>query len=128
MRTDLTRWRAPAVATAALERVPYLVVLDSDLHEVEEFATVVLPIGTYAEMDGTFTNHAGRVQRIRRAVAPPGEARPGWRALGELAALVDGGAPPESAAAVFDLLVGEGAPFRGLTWSGVGELGQVAGS
>ena len=128
VRTDLTRWRAPDVATAALERVPYLVVLDSDLHEVEEFATVVLPIGTYAETDGTFTNHAGRVQRIRRAVAPPGEARPGWRALGELAALVDGAAPPASAAAVFDLLVGEAPPFRGLTWSGVGELGQVAGS
>src|SRR5205814_1505367 len=78
---------APATwqgAGAALERVPYLVVLDTDLRETAEYANVVLPIGTYAESDGTFTNHAGRVQRFRPAVKPPGGARPGWEVLGAL--------------------------------------------
>src|SRR5207248_1582712 len=67
-RADLATWQG---AGAALERVPYLVVLDTDLRETAEYANVVLPIGTYAESDGTFTNHAGRVQRFRPAVKPP---------------------------------------------------------
>src|SRR5206468_7706043 len=72
-RADLAAWQG---AGAALERVPYLVVLDTDLRETAEYANVVLPIGTYAESDGTFTNHAGRVQRFRPAVKAPGAARP----------------------------------------------------
>src|SRR5207253_2710125 len=67
-RADLATWQG---AGAALERVPYLVVLDTDLRETAEYANVVLPIGTYAESDGTVTNHAGRVQRFRQAVKPP---------------------------------------------------------
>ena len=44
-----------------------------------QFASVVLPIGTYAESDGTFTNHAGRVQRFcaRRRAARRGACRAG---------------------------------------------------
>lgn len=39
----------------------------------------------FAEKDGTFTNCERRVQRIRRAIAPPGEARGDWQILGALA-------------------------------------------
>src|SRR5262249_26223092 len=69
---DLTRWRDASVVRAALERVPYLVVLDTDQHEIAEYSSVLLPVGTHAEMEGTFTNHADRVQRFHLAVAPPG--------------------------------------------------------
>src|SRR6267142_2084596 len=55
-RTDLTAWRDGDAVRAALERVPYLVVLDTDQRESAQFADTVLPIGTYAESDGTFTN------------------------------------------------------------------------
>src|SRR5207249_3681306 len=98
-RTDLTAWRDAAVVQAALERVPCLVVIDTDRREVAAYADVVLPLATYAECDGTFTNHAGRVQRFHTAVAPPAEARPGWAVLGELVARLGGGEPPASAAA-----------------------------
>jgi NADH-quinone oxidoreductase subunit G len=37
---------------------------------------VLLPAASWAEVDGTFTNVKGLVQRVRRAVEPPGEARP----------------------------------------------------
>src|SRR5262249_6474421 len=77
-RADLTAWRDTARVHSALERLPYLVVLDTDQREVVEYASVALPVGTHAESDGTFTNHAGRVQRFRAAVAPPEKARAGW--------------------------------------------------
>ena len=39
---------------------------------------MVLPAAMWAEVDGTFTNYQRRVQRIRRAVPPPGDALPRW--------------------------------------------------
>jgi NADH-quinone oxidoreductase subunit G len=124
-RCDLTAWKGDA-ARSALERVPYLVVLDTDRRETTQFASVVLPIGTYVESDGTFTNHAGRVQRFLRAVAPPGEALPGWQVLAQLVATLTAETPVASAAAVFDALAAEAPAFRGLSWEGLGDGGQPA--
>jgi NADH-quinone oxidoreductase subunit G len=124
-RCDLTAWKGDA-ARAALERVPYLVVLDTDRRETVQFASVVLPLATYVESDGTFTNHAGRVQRFFRAVAPPGEARAGWDALAHLLAGGSGEAPPASAAEVFAALARECSAFAGLTWEGLGDDGRPA--
>jgi len=116
VRTDLTRWLDRARVERALEAVPYLVVLDSDRRDVAAYADVVLPIGTYAESDGTFTNHADRVQRFRTAVASPGEARPGWHALGDLVTSLGGDAAPASADAAFAALAAEGGAFAGLDY------------
>jgi len=125
-RTDPTTWRDAAAVRPALERVPCLVVLDTDRREASEYADVVLPIATYAECDGTFTNHAGRVQRFHAAVQPPGEARPGWFVLGELVSRLTGGRPYESAEATFAALAEECAPFRGLGYGPLGSEGQSA--
>jgi len=121
-RSDLTAWRAGA--RAVLERVPCLVVLDSDQRESVEFADAILPVATHAESDGTFTNHAGRVQRFRAAVAAPGEARPGWQALGELLALLSGEPAVETAEAAFAALAAECPPFRGLGYAALGGEGR----
>ncbi len=127
-RCDLTRWRpAPAVA-AALERVAWLVVLDTHLRETAEFADVVLPVATHAESDGTFTNHAGRVQRFARAVHPPGEARAGWDVLGDLVVRLGGTAPRQSAAEVFAALAAECPPLHGVTWERLDPHGVLAGT
>ncbi len=69
----------------ALEQVEFLVVQDIFPTETARLAHVVLPAASFAETDGTFTNTERRVQRVRRAVAPPGEARPDWVILSELA-------------------------------------------
>ncbi len=53
-------------------------------------AHLLLPIGAFAETSGTFINAGGRWQGFQGAVAPPGEARPGWkvlRVLGDLLGL-----------------------------------------
>ena len=59
----------------ALGKLDFLLVQDIFLTETAELADVVLPAASYAEKEGTFTNTERRVQRIRRAVRPPGEAR-----------------------------------------------------
>jgi len=48
-------------------------------------AQVALPLASWAEVDGTFTNKLGMVQRIRAAVPPAGDALPGWEILSHLA-------------------------------------------
>jgi formate dehydrogenase alpha subunit len=59
----------------ALQRLDFLLVQDIFMTETAELADVVLPAASFAEKDGTFTNTERRVQRVRRAVRPPGEAR-----------------------------------------------------
>jgi NADH-quinone oxidoreductase subunit G len=126
-RVDLTTWRDTPATRAALERVPCLVVLDTVQREVAQYADTVLPLATYAETDGTFTNHAGRVQRFEPAVAPPGEARPGWRVLGDLLAVL-GGDAPASAGAAFAALAARDGPFRGLAYEVLGTHGAAVQS
>lgn len=63
-------------AEHALRSVDFLVVQDIFLTETAQLADVVLPAAAFAESDGTFANSERRVQRVRPAVPPPGEARP----------------------------------------------------
>ena len=72
-------------AEKALEQLDFLVVQDLFLHETAERAHVFLPAAAFAEKEGTFTNSERRVQRVRAAVPPPGEARPDWWITAELA-------------------------------------------
>lgn len=62
-----------------LDRLEFLVVQDHTMSETAKAAHVVLPGLTYAEKDGTYTNLDRRVQRLRAALRPRGEARPDWR-------------------------------------------------
>jgi predicted molibdopterin-dependent oxidoreductase YjgC len=48
-------------------------------------ADLALPSAVFTEMDGTFINGEGRIQRVRKAVNPPGEAMPDWRILCSIA-------------------------------------------
>jgi formate dehydrogenase alpha subunit len=72
-------------AQKAMAQLDCLVVQDLFLHETAELAHVFLPAAAFAEKEGTFTNSERRVQRVRAAIAPPGDARPDWWISGELA-------------------------------------------
>ena len=69
----------------SLENLDFLVVQDIFLTETAKLADVVLPSACYAEKDGTFTNTERRVQRIRKAVEPPGQAWEDWKIVSEIA-------------------------------------------
>jgi formate dehydrogenase major subunit/formate dehydrogenase alpha subunit len=68
----------------ALRKLDFLVVQDIFLTETAELADVVLPAACFAEKDGTFTNTERSLQRVRKAVIPPGEAREDSRIIMEL--------------------------------------------
>jgi formate dehydrogenase alpha subunit len=69
----------------SLTNLEFLVVQDIFPTETAVIADVILPAAAYAEKDGTFTNTERRVQRVRKAVEPPGEAKPDWEIITLLA-------------------------------------------
>jgi formate dehydrogenase major subunit len=69
----------------ALEHLELLVVQDIFLTETARLADVVLPAACWGEKEGTFTNTERRVQLVRKAIDPPGEARDDWWIFGQLA-------------------------------------------
>jgi formate dehydrogenase alpha subunit len=65
----------------ALERLELLVVQELFLTETARRAHLVLPAASVLEQEGTFTNGERRIQRLRPALPPPGEARPDWQVI-----------------------------------------------
>lgn len=59
----------------ALETLEFVVMNELFMTETAQYADVILPGVSYAEKEGTFTNTERRVQRVRKAVTLPGEAR-----------------------------------------------------
>jgi formate dehydrogenase alpha subunit len=68
-----------------LKQLDLLVVQDIFLTETAQLAHVVLPGASFAERDGTFTGTDRRIQQVRKAVEPPGEAKPDWMIICQLA-------------------------------------------
>ncbi len=69
----------------ALRKLDLLIVQDIFLSETAQLADVVLPAAAFAEKEGTFTNTERRVQRVHKALEPPGEARLDWQIICDLA-------------------------------------------
>jgi predicted molibdopterin-dependent oxidoreductase YjgC len=63
----------------------FFVAQDIFFNESNVYADVILPAASFAEKEGTYTNSDRRVQRGRRAVAPPGQARADWEIISDLA-------------------------------------------
>ncbi len=71
-----------------LAALDFLVVQDIFHTALAEMADVVLPAATFAEQDGTFTNIAGEVQRVHKAIEPIGSSRPDWMIAAQIARLL----------------------------------------
>ena len=72
-------------ARAALGTLEHLVVQDLFVTETAQFADVILPAAAWSEKSGTVTNTNRQVQMGRAALAPPGEAKPDWWIIQEIA-------------------------------------------
>ncbi|WP_114489738.1 formate dehydrogenase subunit alpha [Halanaerobium sp. ST460_2HS_T2] len=68
----------------SLDKLDFLVVEDIFLTETAKFADVVLPAACFAEKEGTFTNTERRIQKVNKAIEPPGEARADWKIISEI--------------------------------------------
>jgi NADH-quinone oxidoreductase subunit G len=64
---------------AAAELVVAITPFESE--KLRDIAHVMLPIGTFAETSGTYVSLEGKWQSFAGAIAPQGEARPGWKVL-----------------------------------------------
>ena len=69
----------------ALRSLDHLVVIDIFLTDTAELADVVLPATAFGETDGVCSNTERRIQRLRAAVPPPGQAKPDWWIISQLA-------------------------------------------
>jgi formate dehydrogenase major subunit len=73
-------------ARRLLEKLDHLVVQDIFLTQTAELAHVVLPASSsWCEAEGTVTNSERRVQRLRKALEPPGNARDDTWIIAEIA-------------------------------------------
>jgi formate dehydrogenase alpha subunit len=86
----------PSAVKTALAGLDFLVVADMFMTETAGLASVVLPAASFAEKTGTFTNFAGMVQRVNRAIGPVGESIPDGEIIMRLAAMMDSGFPYKS--------------------------------
>jgi formate dehydrogenase major subunit len=89
----------------ALAALDFLVVQDIFLTETAEFADVILPATSYLEKDGSYTNTDRRVQLGRKVLDPPGQARPDWQIVQEIARRIGLDWNYGSPAEIFDEMV-----------------------
>ncbi len=92
-------------------------------------AAVVLPIASFVEEEGTFTNLRGRVQRFMQAKAAPGFARPSWFVVSNLLNAVGTRTNHMLASDVFKALAAAKPEFAGMSYDTLGLKGRaVAGA
>lgn len=101
----------------ALRALDHLVVIDIFLTETAELADVVLPATAWGETDGVCTNTERRVQRLRAAVKPQGQAKPDWWIISQIAKRLGvKGFEYQSAKDVFNELCELSPIYKGLDW------------
>ena len=88
-----------------------------------ETADVTLPGRLHSEKDATYTNKAGRVQRVNTAIRAFHKTRPDWMVLCGLMELLDVDNKADSAEAVFQELSEIEKAFKGLQWESIGSNG-----
>lgn len=144
---------SPAVAEA-LRKLDYLVVIFSFDCEITRMADVLFPASTFAEKHGTFTNFQGRVQRIRPSVATleqdraldgfamsrldkfgtpfdrwgrgiKRDARPTWRIVAGLSALMGARFKYNTSEDVFNEIASRIEAFKGMSYRKIGSRGML---
>jgi anaerobic selenocysteine-containing dehydrogenase len=100
-----------------LEKLDFLVVQELFENETTSFADVVLPAASYAEVDGTFTNNDGFVQRVRQSIPPLHQSKADWMIVDQLAKELGMEFGYElSASAVFRDIARNVAAYSGMTY------------
>jgi NADH-quinone oxidoreductase subunit G len=109
---------APQLAT-----LPCFILMDILENEATQFATALLPASAFAEKRGSMINGDGRLQRLNRAVRPPGEARDDWEILRDLRQGLTGSNGVYTIDDVFREMSQAIPHLAGLTLSKIGDLG-----
>ncbi|RLB66077.1 MAG: NADH dehydrogenase (quinone) subunit G [Deltaproteobacteria bacterium] len=111
----------------SLEEVPFLVVQDLFLSPTAQQADVVLPAVSFAEKDGTFTNAERRIQRVRRGIPSPGEAKADGEIFASLAGKLGNSLSFTGPAAIFAEIGKETPAYAEFNFNEIGPQGVVWG-
>ncbi len=110
-------------AREAAQRLDFMVVQDLFLTETAQMADVVLPAASFAEKDGTFTNTERRIQRVRKAIQPPGEAESDWKIMVQVAKRLGHPLEYENSAAIMDEIATLAPIYGGVSFDRLDEQG-----
>lgn len=122
---DLTKAFAKELIQQVAQNTELFVYQGTNFNPTSDQADMVLPAATWPEKEGTFTNYAGRVQKINQAFAPLGRAWPDWKILVELANRL--GVPYRRICAedIFRQMAERLEPFKGMSYSTLGLTGRL---
>jgi len=109
----------------ALANLDFLVVQDIFLTETAEFADVILPAGSYFEKSGTYTNTDRRVQIGHKMIDPPGDARPDWEIICDIAEKMGLPMRYDSPADIFAEFTSLTTNYRGLNYDNLEATGKL---
>ncbi|HKU45042.1 MAG TPA: 2Fe-2S iron-sulfur cluster-binding protein [Polyangiales bacterium] len=101
---------AAAEDLAPLRSLKTFITLASNTGPLTEAASLLIPVASFAEMDGTFVNRQGMAQRFSRVIFPPPGVRPAWETLVQLARLINKPFAVSQIADVRQTLPAEAAP------------------
>ncbi len=107
-----------------LNKVDFLVLQDIFPNETTRFADVIFPAACFAEKDGVFVNSERRMQRVRKAVEPPGQARADWEILLDLARAAGASFKHEGPRDIFAEMARHAPKFAGISYERIEELGH----
>src|SRR5205823_3566495 len=106
-----------------LSQLPAFILIDLLENAATNCATALLPSAGYAEKRGSMINGKGRLQRLNRAVRPPGLARADWEILRDLLQEFTGSNGLGSIEDVFRAMAESILPLAGLSFNKIGNLG-----
>ncbi len=106
-----------------LRKLEFLACQEIFMSETAKLAHVVLPAACFAEKDGTFTNTERRVQRVRKAVDPPGEAKPDWQILCLVSTAMGYPLKYDHPSEIFDEMAGLTPSYAGISYERIDKVG-----
>lgn len=109
--------------TEALAGLELLIIQTSNLTDSCQWAHIVLPAATFAEVDGSFTNYKGRVQRVFKAIEPRGDSLANETILCGVAQAMGHDWPEATQAEIMRQIAREIPRYQGLDYEKIGDQG-----
>jgi len=103
-------------AEKSFANLDFLVVQDIFLTETAKLADVVLPSKCFAEKEGTFSNTERRVQRVRKAVEPPGDAKDDWKIMCDISTRMGYAMSYENSSQIMDEIASVTPSYAGINY------------
>ena len=111
------------ITTEQLSKLPVFICMDLLANSATGSATALLPSAGFAEKRGSMINGKGRLQRLNRALRPPGQARDDWEILRDLIQACSGQNGIYTIEEVFAQMSQSVPALAGLNLSKIGDLG-----